>query len=96
MLLSRKSELTLKDSTNFYYRRIKRIVPLYVFIITLTIIASYNLITDYDVGQIFFESIPALLFYSNLPFVHKTGYFDMVRFYQNILLIYFFFLEVEV
>jgi peptidoglycan/LPS O-acetylase OafA/YrhL len=80
MLLSRNPELTFKDSINFYYRRIKRIVPIYIFCVTITIIACYNSITEYDFGQVFSEAIPALFFYSNLPFVHETGYFDVVRF----------------
>jgi peptidoglycan/LPS O-acetylase OafA/YrhL len=84
MLLSRKKAVTLADSTNFYYRRIKRIVPTYIFVILLTLIACYLLVSEFEFGQVISESIPSMFFYSNLPFVHKTNYFDIVSFLHEI------------
>ncbi|KAI6170640.1 Acyl-transf-3 domain-containing protein [Aphelenchoides bicaudatus] len=76
MLMSRKKELTLADTTLFYYRRIKRIVPTYIFVIVLTLIACYFLISEFEFDQIVSESTSSLFFYSNFPFIHKFNYFD--------------------
>ncbi|KAI6217017.1 hypothetical protein M3Y95_01245900 [Aphelenchoides besseyi] len=76
MLLSRKSSITIDDSVDFYYRRLKRIVPTYVFVIFLTLITCTVLVSRFEYEQIANESIPALFFYSNFPSVHKTEYFD--------------------
>ncbi|KAI6177821.1 O-acetyltransferase OatA [Aphelenchoides bicaudatus] len=76
MLMSRKKELTLNDSILFYYRRVKRIVPTYIFVIVLTLIACYMLISEFEFDQIVSEATSPLFFYSNFPFVHKFNYFD--------------------
>ncbi|KAI6177802.1 Acyl-transf-3 domain-containing protein [Aphelenchoides bicaudatus] len=76
MLMSRKKELTFTDSTLFYYRRVKRIVPTYLFVVVLTLIACYTLISEFEFDQIVSEATSSLFFYSNFPFVHKFNYFD--------------------
>ncbi|KAI6171263.1 hypothetical protein M3Y97_01051500 [Aphelenchoides bicaudatus] len=82
MLLSRKQILTSADSIHFYYRRIKRIVPIYVFIVLIALIACYFLISRFEFDSIVSDAISSLFFYSNFPFVHKTEYFDMKSKYQ--------------
>ncbi|KAI6198801.1 Acyltransferase [Aphelenchoides besseyi] len=76
LILSRKSSITIDDSLDFYYRRLKRIVPTYVFVIFLTLISCTVLISRFEYDQIANESISALFFYSNFPSVHETEYFD--------------------
>ncbi|KAI6192331.1 hypothetical protein M3Y97_00325800 [Aphelenchoides bicaudatus] len=82
IMLGRKDNLTLSGTATFYFRRIKRIVPIYVFVIALTLISCYLLISDFEFGQVATEAVPSLLFYSNFPFVHKTSYFDLKSRYQ--------------
>ncbi|KAI6212621.1 hypothetical protein M3Y94_00047900 [Aphelenchoides besseyi] len=90
MLLSRKSSITIDDSVDFYYRRLKRIVPTYVFVIFLTLITCTVLVSRFEYEQIANESIPALFFYSNFPSVHKTEYFDFVSLRERSLKLMFF------
>jgi peptidoglycan/LPS O-acetylase OafA/YrhL len=78
MLLTRKPTLTCPDAIDFYYRRIKRIVPTYVFVICLILVSAYFLISEFEYNQVANEAIPSLFFYSNFPSVHRTAYFDAV------------------
>ncbi|KAI6234883.1 O-acetyltransferase OatA [Aphelenchoides fujianensis] len=76
MLLSRKSSLSLEDAGDFYYRRIKRIVPTYVFVVGATLAGCLLLISRFEYKQLVDEAVPSLFFYSNFPSVHSAGYFD--------------------
>lgn len=80
MLLSREPELTPSESVKFYYKRIRRIMPVYVFVILITLVSCYLLISEFDFGQVVSEAIPALFLYSDFPSVHATEYFDVVGF----------------
>ncbi|KAI6220926.1 Acyl-transf-3 domain-containing protein [Aphelenchoides fujianensis] len=76
MLLSRKSPLKLEDAADFYYRRIKRIVPTYVFVVGAVLVGCLLLISRFEYKQLVDEAVPSLFFYSNFPSVHSAGYFD--------------------
>ncbi|KAI6171484.1 Acyl-transf-3 domain-containing protein [Aphelenchoides bicaudatus] len=80
MLLSREQSLKFSDILMFYYRRIKRIVPVYLFVVFITLISCYFLTARLEYDQVVSESIPSLFFYSNFPFVHKFDYFNVVCF----------------
>ncbi|KAI6177723.1 Acyl-transf-3 domain-containing protein [Aphelenchoides bicaudatus] len=71
MLMSRKNELTLNASILFYYRRIKRIVPTYLFVITLTLLSCYFLISEFEFDSLVSKATSSLFFYSNFPFKSK-------------------------
>lgn len=81
MLLSRKRPITFTNTSDFYYRRIKRIVPLYMFIIFCVLLVVFRDISPIDFMQVIKEAIPALLFYSNVPAVRNVQYFDLVSFF---------------
>lgn len=77
MILSRKRPINLEKTRDFYFRRIKRIVPIYLFILSTVLFGIYRLISPIEFLQVVKESIPALGFYSNLPSTHSTKYFDI-------------------
>lgn len=82
MLLSRKRPLDGRKVTAFYFRRIKRIVPIYLFIVFVVLLAIYRLISPIEFTQIVDEAIPALGFYSNMPNTRPSKYFDITsKFY---------------
>ncbi|KAI6172683.1 Acyl-transf-3 domain-containing protein [Aphelenchoides besseyi] len=77
MLLTRQS-LNPTTISDFYFRRIKRIVPTYVFVITLILAICAWKISPFEFKQIVEEAIPSLFFYSNFPNTHEVSYFDSI------------------
>ncbi|KAI6185912.1 Acyltransferase [Aphelenchoides besseyi] len=78
MILLRHEQLTWNDVLDFYYRRIKRIIPTYLFVISAILFTCLLLIVPFEYSQIIKEAIPSLLFYSNDPIDTKVHYFDEV------------------
>ncbi|KAI6212586.1 Acyl-transf-3 domain-containing protein [Aphelenchoides besseyi] len=78
MILTRHEQLTWNHVLDFYYRRIKRIIPTYLFVISAILFACLLLIVPFQYNQIIKEAIPSLLFYSNDPIDTKVHYFDEV------------------
>ncbi|KAI6198712.1 Glyco-tran-10-N domain-containing protein [Aphelenchoides besseyi] len=76
MILLRHEQLTWNDVLDFYYRRIKRIIPTYLFVISAILFTCLLLIVPFEYSQIIKEAIPSLLFYSNDPIDTKVHYFD--------------------
>jgi peptidoglycan/LPS O-acetylase OafA/YrhL len=79
MLLSRYPRLDTGKVADFYYRRIKRIFPIYLFIIFafhLTAICLWYYPLDYE--QLFEETKKPLMFISNWPKNDETNYFEQV------------------
>ncbi|KAI6192599.1 Acyl-transf-3 domain-containing protein [Aphelenchoides besseyi] len=75
-ILCRQRSLTLAEILEFYFRRLKRIVPTYVFVIFGILVVCVWLLSPMELKKIANESIPSLFFYSNFPSVHATSYFD--------------------
>ncbi|KAI6217188.1 Acyl-transf-3 domain-containing protein [Aphelenchoides besseyi] len=75
-ILSQQQSLTSTEILDFYFRRLKRIVPTYVFVIFGTLVACIWLLSRLELKKIANEAIPSLFFYSNFPSVHATSYFD--------------------
>lgn len=75
MLLSRHEKIGVEHIFDFYFRRIKRIVPIYLFLILvfqLTAILWWLSLLDYN--EVYTESIKPLFFVSNINSV--SDYFD--------------------
>jgi peptidoglycan/LPS O-acetylase OafA/YrhL len=78
MLLSRNQPLILQHVIDFYFRRLKRILPVYLFTILLVFVAAWFLLgaTDYMIPYV--EAKKPLLFVANWPVGNKTDYFIQV------------------
>ncbi|KAI6197757.1 hypothetical protein M3Y94_01262800 [Aphelenchoides besseyi] len=75
-ILSRR-RLNFATSLDFYFRRFRRIVPLYLFLIVSVLIAAILLVHPFDYAQLLNETFPSILYFSNCPAVHGTSYFDL-------------------
>uniref|UniRef100_A0AC35GB04 Acyltransferase 3 domain-containing protein n=1 Tax=Panagrolaimus sp. PS1159 TaxID=55785 RepID=A0AC35GB04_9BILA len=78
------TKILCKPSTNpklldFYLRRIKRIFPTCLFVITLTLFIGFNLLLYTHFWGMLIEGIWSIFFVNNLsPFFSAKHYFDMV------------------
>lgn len=81
MILS-KSPITIPEVKLFYFRRIKRIVPLYNTFIALTLFAPFLLgIAFTELGNIGIQAEVAAVFLSNMIGVQSSkGYFTSVSY----------------
>ncbi|KAI6198901.1 hypothetical protein M3Y96_00569500 [Aphelenchoides besseyi] len=77
LILSRKCPINLSVCVEFYYRRVKRIVPLYFTVILIVLVALRHVISPIEFTQLYEEAIPALGFYSNIPNMREAAYFDI-------------------
>ncbi|KAI6212711.1 hypothetical protein M3Y94_00060700 [Aphelenchoides besseyi] len=78
LILSRKRPINLSVCVDFYYRRVKRIVPLYFTVIFVVLVVLRHVISPIEFTQLYEEAIPALGFYSNIPNMREAAYFDIV------------------
>ncbi|KAI6204930.1 Acyltransferase [Aphelenchoides besseyi] len=76
LLLSRYSQLDATKILDFYFRRLKRIVPVYLFVI-LAVLSSaiYLFMYPFDYGDLFKETRKPLLFAANIPNDEDDNYF---------------------
>ncbi|KAI6198880.1 hypothetical protein M3Y96_00567300 [Aphelenchoides besseyi] len=77
LILSRKRPINLLICVEFYYRRVKRIVPLYFTVILIVLVTLRHVISPIEFTQLYEEAIPALGFYSNIPNMREAAYFDI-------------------
>lgn len=78
MLMSRRLPLTWSKVSDFYFRRLKRIVPTYLFVIFLCLVAALILICPIDYADLLHESWKPLFFAANIPDNSKDDYFAQV------------------
>ncbi|CAI2350735.1 unnamed protein product [Caenorhabditis sp. 36 PRJEB53466] len=64
---------------HFYSRRFKRILPLYLLILLLTVVALYTVFPDSAVLQNQSSATKALLFVSNRPHTGEEDYFEKLQ-----------------
>lgn len=62
--------------TDFYERRIRRILPAFLAMMTAVAITAYFVFLPYDFNNLSKNFASALVFFSNIRFWKKTGYFD--------------------
>ncbi|KAI6212548.1 hypothetical protein M3Y94_00039100 [Aphelenchoides besseyi] len=80
LLLTRETQLTVGRVTDFYYRRAKRIVPIYLLVIWLVLIAAvFHFIYPIDYLPFISESLKPLLFIANVPDSTADDYFIQVN-----------------
>jgi hypothetical protein len=86
--LSKKSRLHWPDITDFYFRRLKRIVPVYLAVIFFVQLISLAFVVfPVDFMEVFGEVWLPLVFYANHPADPHFDYFKEVsfRFYVLVL-----------
>ena len=82
MLLSAKGRVTVFVSLDFYYRRLRRIMPLYLLVILFTLTAATFYIEPMDRKDIINDAYGALGLYANVqPLFEKVTYFQLVSFF---------------
>ena len=86
ILYNSKKYSFCQSAINFYTKRMKRLFPAYFFIILLTIIVGKYILLDSDYTFLIEDTKWSSFFISNLPPIFENhGYFDMVRYLNNIL-----------
>lgn len=79
MILSKHETVTFDVAKDFYLRRIKRIVPIYLVVVVLVIALGIYLICPADYGQLIHDTLPAVGFVSNMAdILEEADYFDQV------------------
>lgn len=61
---------------NFYAKRFKRLAPAFIFTITISLIFGYITLTPVAFENLGYAAKACVLFYSNIHYLHQTGYFD--------------------
>lgn len=79
MLLSRHATLNFMIIVDFYFRRLKRIFPTYLFTILLTLFGAWLLLSPTDFKDLYTETIKPLFIASNVPSNKNADYFAQVR-----------------
>ncbi|KAI6185799.1 Acyl-transf-3 domain-containing protein [Aphelenchoides besseyi] len=75
MLLNAKAPLSFTHIVDFYFRRIKRIIPTYLFVIYCCLFAAIFLISSTDYRDLVSEAKKPLLYISNWPDTPEDDYF---------------------
>lgn len=75
-LISRDLNNNNFSVTNFFHRRIKRIIPLLLIVILITSFLSYFLLLPKDLKDYSRSGISSLFFFSNIYFYFRAEYFD--------------------
>jgi len=62
--------------SNFYFRRIRRLFPVYAFIMLVTIVVAYTMMLPIDFREFGQSIFASTLYISNILFFLEAGYFD--------------------
>jgi peptidoglycan/LPS O-acetylase OafA/YrhL len=82
MLMSRHTTLDRSRVLDFYYRRFKRIVPVYLFVILLVLCsATFLWLYPMDFKSLENETLKPVLFLANVPDDDEANYFAQVGSY---------------
>ncbi|KAI6212764.1 hypothetical protein M3Y94_00067300 [Aphelenchoides besseyi] len=76
LIMSKRQQLSLDVVLDFYFRRLKRILPTYVLVVLGVLLATVVVASNYDFPFVLREIKPTVFFYSNLPRTHVLSYFD--------------------
>ncbi|KAI6173169.1 hypothetical protein M3Y98_01053400 [Aphelenchoides besseyi] len=76
LLLSRRLPIDWPKVSDFYFRRLKRIVPTYLFVIFIVLTAALVFVCPIDYADLYNESIKPLFFASNIPSSTNNDYFN--------------------
>lgn len=80
MILGRNKVMSLDVAVTFYKRRIRRIVPIYLTVVSTTLFSSMALLFRTDIPQLKKDALPAVTFTSNMMAVYERwDYFDQLE-----------------
>lgn len=77
MILNKRVPLTITAVLDFYFRRIRRIVPLFLFVIFCTLLAGIFLLAPAELINLSMDAFTSSIFMSNFLNVHDSGYFNL-------------------
>ncbi|KAI6198918.1 hypothetical protein M3Y96_00571500 [Aphelenchoides besseyi] len=76
LIMSKRPQLSLDVVLDFYFRRLKRILPTYLLVVLGVLLATVSVASNYDFPFVLREIKPTVFFYSNMPTTHVLSYFD--------------------
>jgi peptidoglycan/LPS O-acetylase OafA/YrhL len=77
MTLILDKKINFKEIIEFYLRRIRRLLPALLFVIILSLILGFLLMSDTSFERLGKTSLSSIFFTSNLFFWREWGYFDL-------------------
>lgn len=79
LILSAKGRITSQIALDFYYRRLRRIMPTYLIVTFGTLLMAIRFLDTMDRREMVKEARAALFLYTNLgPLFEHVTYFQMV------------------
>lgn len=82
MLMFRQTKFNINTILDFYFRRLKRILPTYLLLMNIVLLLVVCLGSQFDYPFILREIAPSAFFYSNSPSAHVLSYFDEVSLFR--------------
>ncbi|KAI6185716.1 Acyltransferase [Aphelenchoides besseyi] len=76
MFMDRIDVLTIGSALDFYFRRLKRIVPIFAGVMGVVLFISMFMSSAFELHFLFRDTVPAVLFCSNVRSLRYAGYFD--------------------
>ncbi|KAI6174773.1 Acyl-transf-3 domain-containing protein [Aphelenchoides bicaudatus] len=83
MLLSRHKPLQLSATTDFYFRRLKRIFPTYLFCIWMVLFVALFVLSPTDYTKLLEEAKKPLMLIANWPTEKNEDYFNQNQGYYS-------------
>jgi peptidoglycan/LPS O-acetylase OafA/YrhL len=83
-IMSKVPTYNCKIISMFYFRRIRRLVPIYLFTIFWTLVIIYILLPTTEFAKVVSDSKSALIFTSNVVRTSRYTYFDLVSSYFSV------------
>ena len=77
MTLLLDKELNHKSILEFYFRRIKRLLPALIFVVFISLILGFLLISEESLERVGKTTLSSIFFVSNFYFWREWGYFDL-------------------
>jgi peptidoglycan/LPS O-acetylase OafA/YrhL len=79
-ILSKYDRISLRNIGNFYQRRIRRIVPIFLLAICFVVYSGSFILTEEDFDVLCQDAVPALTFTTNLrTLLEKDDYWAQAR-----------------
>ncbi|KAI6179869.1 Acyl-transf-3 domain-containing protein [Aphelenchoides besseyi] len=79
MILDAKGKITVRVAVDFYYRRLRRILPTYLLAVLLTLVLAVFCVNPMDRQDVVEDARAAMRLYSNIqPLLRQVTYFQLV------------------
>ncbi|KAI6179880.1 hypothetical protein M3Y98_00658700 [Aphelenchoides besseyi] len=82
MILDAKGKITVRVAVDFYYRRLRRILPTYLLAVLLTLVLAVFCVNPMDRQDVVEDARAAMRLYSNIqPLLRQVTYFQLLNNY---------------